>query len=86
MADAPATRPSGLLFSEVIGQPSAVAQLAAVAARPVHAYLLEGPPGSGKRAAAVAFSAALLCPSGGCGTLRHLSPGPRRRPPGCHRR
>jgi DNA polymerase III subunit delta' len=55
------------LFSEVVGQPAAVAQLIAAAARPVHAYLLQGPPGSGKRAAAVAFAAALLCPSGGCG-------------------
>ena len=51
----------------MVGQPSAVAQLVAAAARPVHAYLFEGPPGSGKRAAATAFSAALLCPSGGCG-------------------
>lgn len=68
MANAAAGVPSEALFSEVVGQPSAVAQLVAAAARPVHAYLLEGPPGSGKRAAAVAFSAALLCPSGGCNT------------------
>ncbi len=39
----------------------------AAARCPVHAYLLHGPPGSGKRAAARALAAALLCPSGGCG-------------------
>ncbi len=37
------------------------------ARRPVHAYLFHGPPGSGKRAAARAFAASLLCPRGGCG-------------------
>ena len=36
-------------------------------AAPLHAYLLVGPPGSGKRTAAFAFAAALLCPRGGCG-------------------
>jgi DNA polymerase-3 subunit delta' len=55
------------LFEGVIGQPRAVAQLRAAARRPVHAYLLYGPRGTGKRAAARAFGAALLCPSGGCG-------------------
>ena len=34
---------------------------------PVHAYLFVGPAGTGKRAAARAFSAALICPNGGCG-------------------
>ncbi len=55
------------LFEEVVGQPRAVAQLTAAARRPVHAYLLHGPPGSGKRAAARGLAAALLCPEGGCG-------------------
>ncbi len=55
------------LFDEVIGQPRAVAQLTAAARRPVHAYLLHGPPGSGKRAGARGLAAALLCPEGGCG-------------------
>ncbi len=55
------------LFADVAGQQTAVAQLVAAAARPVHAYLLHGPPGSGKRAAAAAFAAALVCPDGGCG-------------------
>ncbi|MGA8726066.1 MAG: hypothetical protein WB565_13605 [Acidimicrobiales bacterium] len=61
--DLPALR----LFEEVVGQPRAVAQLRASARRPVHAYLLHGPRGTGKRAAARAFGAALLCPKGGCG-------------------
>ncbi len=55
------------LFEEVVGQPRAVAQLMAAAHRPVHAYLLHGPSGSGKRAAARGLAAALLCPDGGCG-------------------
>ena len=41
-------------------QPGARAALAAALAAPVHAYLLAGPPGSGKRSAARAFAAELL--------------------------
>jgi DNA polymerase III subunit delta' len=55
------------LFAAVVGQPRAVAQLRAAARRPVHSYLLHGPRGTGKRAAARAFAASLLCPRGGCG-------------------
>ncbi len=55
------------VFDDVIGQEPAVAQLRAAVSAPVHAYLLVGPPGSGKRTAAVAFAAGLLCPLGGCG-------------------
>jgi DNA polymerase III subunit delta' len=33
-----------------------------------HAWLLTGPPGSGRSVAARAFAAALLCPDGGCGS------------------
>lgn len=55
------------VFDDVVGQESAVAHLRAAVAAPVHAYLLVGPPGSGKRTAAVALGAALLCPQGGCG-------------------
>lgn len=58
------------VFDAVVGQPEAVAQLRAAAASPVHAYLLVGPPGAGSRAAAVAFTAALLCADGGDGTCR----------------
>jgi DNA polymerase-3 subunit delta' len=60
--------PTGDLYAGVIGQERAVAQLQAAARNPVHAYLLVGPPGTGKRAAAQAFAAALLCPHGGDGT------------------
>ena len=55
------------LFDAVLAQERAVAQLSAAARSPVHAYLLVGPPGTGKRSAARAFAAALLCPHGGCG-------------------
>lgn len=65
-APTPAARPE--LFAGVPGQPEAVATLRATAARPVHAYLLAGPPGTGKAAAAMAFAAALLCPAGGDAT------------------
>ena len=57
----------GAVFERLIGQPAAVAQLRAAARSPVHAYLFVGPPGGGKRPAARAFAAALLCPRGGCG-------------------
>jgi DNA polymerase-3 subunit delta' len=58
------------VWSHVPGQRHAVALLAAAARRPVHAYLFVGPPGVGKREAARAFAAALLCPAGGDGTCR----------------
>jgi DNA polymerase-3 subunit delta' len=47
-------------WRDVVGQDAAVRQLVAAAPEPVHAYLLVGPPGSGKRALARAFAAALL--------------------------
>lgn len=51
------------VFAAVVGQPRAVAELAAAACRPVasHAWLLTGPPGSGRSVAAGAFAAALEC-------------------------
>ena len=55
------------LWADVVGQSAAVGQLRGSTLTPVHAYLFEGPPGSGKRVAAAAFGAALLCPRGGCG-------------------
>lgn len=55
------------VFDDLVAQEGALANLRAAAAAPVHAYLLVGPPGSGKRTAAVAFAAAILCPNGGCG-------------------
>ncbi len=57
----------GALYADVVGQDLAVADLHAAARAPVHAYLLVGPPGSGKRAAARSFAASLLCRHGGCG-------------------
>ena len=58
------------VWSTIIGQPAAVAVLRHAAAQPIHAYLFVGPAGSGKRAAARAFAAALLCAAGGDGTCR----------------
>ncbi|MDA8264090.1 MAG: hypothetical protein M0T79_01835 [Actinomycetota bacterium] len=55
------------VLERVVGQARAVRQLDASIATPVHAYLFLGPPGTGKREAALAFAAALTCPSGGCG-------------------
>jgi DNA polymerase-3 subunit delta' len=47
-------------WADIVGQSFAVEQLQAAARRPVHAYLLVGPRGSGKRQLARAFAAALL--------------------------
>jgi DNA polymerase-3 subunit delta' len=58
------------VLQHVAGQPDAVVQLAAAASMPVHAYLFVGPAGSGKRAAARAFAAAVICADGGCGQCR----------------
>ena len=71
--------PTSELWDVIIGQPELVATLAhasADAARirrgepgpsMTHAWLLTGPPGSGRSAAARVFAAALQCPEGGCG-------------------
>ena len=48
------------LWHDVVGQGRAVAALQAAATQPVHAYLLVGPAGCGKRAAARAFAGAVL--------------------------
>lgn len=48
------------VWGDVVGQKAAVDLLQALAQRPVHAYLLVGPHGSGKRAMARAFAATLL--------------------------
>jgi DNA polymerase-3 subunit delta' len=57
----------------VVGQPGAVRRLAAGVDAPVHAYLLVGPPGSGKRSLARAFAAALLSAGAdGAGRERHV--------------
>lgn len=62
--------PAASLYEAVVGQDAAVAELRAAARAPVHAYLLVGAPGTGKRAAARAFAASLLCRGGGCAECR----------------
>ena len=61
------------VWDDVIGQAEAVETLQRAVADPAsmtHAWLLTGPPGSGRSVAARAFAAALECPRGGCGTCR----------------
>jgi DNA polymerase III subunit delta' len=58
------------VFDRVPGQDHAVAFLRRAADRPHHAYVLAGPEGGGKQLAARAFTAALLCRQGGCGSCR----------------
>src|SRR4051812_9457996 len=58
------------VWDSVVGHAEVAAQLRAASARPVHAYLLVGPPGAGSRAMATAFAASLLCEDGGCGACR----------------
>lgn len=58
------------VWRDVIGQDSAVSTLhraATDADAMTHAWLLTGPPGSGRSVAARAFAAALECPTAGCG-------------------
>lgn len=69
------------VWTEVVGQPDAVALFEAAAAsdridvdginQMTHAWLITGPPGSGRSNAAYAFAAALLCENDGCGTCPH---------------
>ena len=57
-------------WDALIGQDNVVAELAHAVADPAamtHAWLITGPPGSGRSTAAVAFAAALQCPDQGCG-------------------
>ncbi len=70
------------MFDELAGQDAVVARLERAAAGAAlllaggraepgamsHSWLFTGPPGSGRSVAARAFAAALLCPSGGCGS------------------
>ena len=58
------------VWSEVVGQEPTVEVLRSAIADPsrmTHAWLLTGPPGSGRSVAARAFAAALQCEAGGCG-------------------
>jgi len=57
-------------WDQVVGQGDALDPLIAAAASNramTHAWLITGPPGSGRSIAARAFAAALQCPNGGCG-------------------
>ena len=61
------------VWRDVIGQEPAVTTLSRAVTDPTsmtHAWLLTGPPGSGRSVAARAFAAALQGPSGGCGECR----------------
>lgn len=55
------------VFAGLVGQQHALELLTRAVVRPVHAYLLAGPPGCGVADAARGFAAALLCEEGGCG-------------------
>ncbi len=64
------------MWDDLVGQPAAVELLAAAAADArlahpgpamTHAWLMTGPPGSGRSTAARAFAASLVCANGGCG-------------------
>jgi DNA polymerase-3 subunit delta' len=65
------------IWRELFGQSEAIAQLEqAVRSREDgvhHAWLMTGPPGSGRSNLAVAFAAALLCSEEGCGNCRSCS-------------
>ena len=58
------------VWAEVVGQDARIEPLRAAVAdldAMTHAWLITGPPGSGRSHAARAFAAALLCDRGGCG-------------------
>jgi DNA polymerase III subunit delta' len=59
-------------WADLVGQDRAVAHLQAAVERPAHAYLLVGPEGSGKRAAARALAGALLAADDPGEADRHL--------------
>jgi len=64
------------VWDAVVGQEAAVAVLRAASLDPhamTHAWLLTGPPGSGRSTAARAFAAALQCEQGGCGHCQACS-------------
>ena len=64
------------VWDRLVGQPEAIAQFRGAAAAAhghgpafgmTHAWLVTGPPGSGRSVAAVALAAGLVCPDEGCG-------------------
>ena len=62
------------VWADLVGQERVVATLRAAVAGErhamTHAWLVTGPPGSGRSNAARAFAAALQCPQAGCGTCQ----------------
>lgn len=62
------------VWNELLGQPEAIGQLELAirhkAEGVYHAWLITGPPGSGRSNMAHAFAAALLCPADGCGECK----------------
>lgn len=61
------------VWDDVVGQEAAVAALQGAVSNPAamtHAWLVTGPPGSGRSVAARAFAAALQCTQGGCGVCQ----------------
>src|SRR5690606_20678841 len=61
------------VWDAVVGQAAAVAALRAASVEPAamtHAWLITGPPGSGRAIAARASAAALQCEVGGCGACQ----------------
>ncbi len=76
VADPVHAPPVAGVWTELVGQEDATAPLRAAAAHAsamTHAWLLTGPPGSGRSQAARAFAAALQCPNGGCGECRECT-------------
>lgn len=64
------------VWDGVVGQEQQVAPLQAAVRDPgamTHAWLITGPPGSGRSSAARAFAAALQCPRGGCGACHECA-------------
>jgi DNA polymerase-3 subunit delta' len=63
-----------VLWKDLLGQPEAIAQLeTAIRAKAegvYHAWLITGPPGSGRSNMAHAFASALLCENDGCGECK----------------
>ena len=68
------------IFGQIIGQQLAVAEFTHAASDAIrvvngergdamtHAWLITGPPGSGRSTIAMSFAASLVCSAGGCGT------------------
>lgn len=74
------------VFDGVFGQPRAREFLRATIAsgRVSHAYLLTGPAGSNKTAAAYAFAEVIICPKNGCGVCDDCRRVARRHHPDVH--